>query len=171
MAKIRIAGITRESVSDGPGIRLVVFTQGCHHRCEGCHNPETWDFEGGRMIETSEIVKLVKENPLLSGITLSGGEPFLQAEKLIPLVREVKDYGKNVVIYTGYTFEKLLELGKKKPSVRKLLSGADYLIDGPFIKPLKTLNLPFRGSSNQRFIDLKKTFLQGNIFEYRWEQE
>jgi len=169
MAKIRIAGITRESVTDGPGLRLVVFTQGCPHHCEDCHNPETWDPVGGTIIEDKEIIDLLIENPLLSGITLSGGEPFLQAENLVQLVERAKTLGKNVVIYTGYTFEQLLVMGKSKPEIEKLLKTADFLVDGPFVKQLKTLDLPYRGSANQRFIDLKKTFLNNTLIECYWE--
>ncbi|GAV25731.1 anaerobic ribonucleoside-triphosphate reductase activating protein [Carboxydothermus islandicus] len=169
MAKIRIAGIIRESVTDGPGLRLVVYTQGCPHRCAGCHNPDTWEVSGGYELESDLIFEQIKENPLLTGLTISGGEPFLQAKNLIDLVQKIAVLGKNTVIYTGYTFEELMEIGQQQPEILELLKAADYLVDGPFIKELKTFTLPFRGSSNQRFIDLKKSFLQKQIVEVKWE--
>ncbi|NYE58763.1 anaerobic ribonucleoside-triphosphate reductase activating protein [Carboxydothermus ferrireducens] len=169
MAKLKVAGITRESVTDGPGLRLVVYTQGCPHRCDGCHNPETWDVSGGYELESELIFEQIKENPLLAGLTISGGEPFLQAKNLIDLVQKTSVLGKNTVIYTGYTFEELMQIGQHQPEILELLKAADYLVDGPFIKELKTFTLPFRGSSNQRFIDLKKSFLQKQIVEVKWE--
>ncbi|GAV21794.1 anaerobic ribonucleoside-triphosphate reductase activating protein [Carboxydothermus pertinax] len=169
MAKLRIAGITRESVTDGPGIRLVVYTQGCPHRCEGCHNPETWDVSGGYEIDSEKILELIANNPLLAGLTVSGGEPFLQEKNLLELVLKVADLGRNTVIYTGYTFEELMKISEKKPEVLEILQTADYLVDGRFLQDLKNLKLPFRGSSNQRFIDLKKTFSQKQIVECQWE--
>jgi anaerobic ribonucleoside-triphosphate reductase activating protein len=152
MDKIRIAGIEEESIVDGPGIRLVVFTQGCKHNCTGCHNLSTHSFTGGRLIEIDDIVKMVKENPLLDGITLSGGEPFEQALECSILAKSVKKLGLNVVTYTGYTFEQIL---KNKKS-RRLLLETDILIDGKFDISKKSMMLQFRGSTNQRIIDVKK---------------
>ena len=152
MDKIRIAGIEEESIVDGPGIRLVVFTQGCKHKCVGCHNPSTHSFNGGSLIEVDNIVKMVKENPLLDGITLSGGEPFEQALECSILARKVKSLGLNVVTYTGYTFEQIL----KNKKFRELLLQTDILIDGKFDISKKSMMLQFRGSTNQRIIDVKK---------------
>lgn len=147
---LRIAGLQDESIVDGPGVRLVVFTQGCRHKCLGCHNPETHDFSKGYDIEIEAIINKLKENPLLDGITLSGGDPFEQAESCSILARRAKDLGFNVVAYTGYTYEKLLK--NKKHS--KLLEYVDILIDGKFEMDKIDLTLPFRGSSNQRILNI-----------------
>lgn len=152
MTKIRIAGIAEESIVDGPGIRMVIFTQGCKHNCEGCHNPESHSFTGGELVEVDEIINRVKANPLLDGITLSGGEPFEQSEECSILAREVRKLGLNVVTYTGYTFEEIL----KNEDFKKLLLETDTLIDGKFEIEKRSLLLQFRGSKNQRIIDVRK---------------
>lgn len=150
--KLRVAGIIEESIVDGPGIRLVVFTQGCKHNCIGCHNPETHSFTGGKLIDIDSIVHMVKSNPLLDGITLSGGEPFEQVKECAILAKKVKELGLSVVTYTGYTFEEIL----KNRNLRELLIYTDILIDGKFDIRKKSLILKFRGSTNQRIIDVKK---------------
>ncbi|HEY8362091.1 MAG TPA: anaerobic ribonucleoside-triphosphate reductase activating protein [Tissierellaceae bacterium] len=150
--KLRIAGIVEESIVDGPGIRLVVFTQGCKHNCVGCHNPETHSFTGGKLVDIDSIVEMVKSNPLLDGITLSGGEPFEQVKECTYLAKKIKELGLSVVTYTGYTFEEIL----KDERLRELLLYTDILIDGKFDITKKSLDLQFRGSSNQRIIDVKK---------------
>lgn len=155
---LRICGVVPESITDGPGIRYAVFAQGCPHRCPGCHNPQTHDFLGGWIVSLDQILADIAENPLLSGVTFTGGEPFCQAEGLYRLALEIKGMGKNLVVYTGYTIEKLLEMEKDQPYVGKLLRIADILIDGPYIERLRDLSLPFRGSSNQRIIDVKEYF-------------
>ena len=155
--EIRLSGIIKESIVDGPGIRYVVFTQGCPHHCEGCHNPDTHDFDGGYIGNTEEIIKDFQKNPLLSGITFSGGEPFCQPEPLLKLAIEVHNLKKNVISYSGYTFEELLKLSKKNQAIKDLMENIDYLIDGKFILSQKTLMLKFRGSKNQRIIDMKKS--------------
>lgn len=151
---LKIAGIIRESIVDGAGLRFVVFTQGCPHRCPGCHNPQTHDPNGGYEISIERILEEFSKNPLLQGITLSGGEPFLQASELIPLAQAVRAMGKDVVIYTGYTLEQLTAM--HDPSVDKLLSLCDTLIDGRFILAEKDLTLTFRGSRNQRIINMNE---------------
>lgn len=157
---LKIAGIIRESIVDGEGLRFVVFTQGCPHHCEGCHNPQTHDPNGGYEIEVERILKEFYKNPLLQGITISGGEPFLQAKALIPLLKEIKK-SKDVVIYTGYTIEKLQSMSD--PVIDELLSYCDILIDGRFIQSEKDLTLTFRGSRNQRIIDMNKTRQTGEL--------
>lgn len=132
MSRINVAGIIKESVVDGPGIRYVVFAQGCPHRCEGCHNPETHPFSGGKKKDINEIIEEIRENPLLSGVTFSGGEPFCQAEAFAKLAVEVKKLGLNVVTYTGYTFEEVIFLSEKNKAWKDLLYETDILIDGPF---------------------------------------
>ena len=154
---IRIAGLVPESFVDGDGIRFAIFMQGCRRNCEGCHNPETHDLNGGRLIDTSEIISAIKKNPLLDGITLTGGEPLLQIDAADELARAAKNFGMTVWCYTGYTFENL------PPEAEPLLENVDVLIDGEFIESQRDLELQFCGSSNQRIIDVKKTLEQKKI--------
>ncbi|MBQ8749926.1 MAG: anaerobic ribonucleoside-triphosphate reductase activating protein [Clostridia bacterium] len=161
MSKIRIAGIESESITDGPGLRFVVFTQGCPHKCEGCHNPKTHDVNGGYEIDTIELVNMIYDNPLLSGVTISGGEPLLQADKLIDFAINVKQKKLDIALYTGYTFEEIIKRNNKH--VIELLSMVDVLIDGKFELEKRSLDLKFKGSSNQRIINLKESFLQNKV--------
>ncbi len=155
--KIRIAGTVNDSIVDGEGIRFVVFVQGCVHSCDGCHNPQTHDFCGGFETDTEEILSKILSNPLLDGVTFSGGEPFCQPVPLYELGSRIKENGLNIVCYTGFTFEQLLERSKKDKDILNLLSICDVLIDGPFILSKKNLLLRFRGSENQRILDVKKS--------------
>jgi len=159
--EIKLAGVVRESIVDGPGIRLTVFTQGCPHKCNGCHNPQTHDFNGGYMSNTDNILKVVKENPMLQGITFSGGEPFMQCKPLVHLAKECHHIGLNVMSYTGYTFEQLLDGSENHPEWRELLENIDILVDGPFILSQRSLMLHFRGSKNQRILDVPKSLRAG----------
>lgn len=156
---IQVAGIVKNSIVDGPGIRYAVFVQGCPHGCPGCHNPQTHPFTGGRQMGAEEIFQDFCRDPLVKGITLSGGEPFCQAKPLAELAKRVHGAGKDVVVYTGYTWEELA--ASQDPDVQALLGQADLLIDGPFIQELRNLELSFRGSENQRLIDLNKSRAQG----------
>jgi len=159
---VRVAGIITDSVVDGPGVRFVVFGQGCPHHCPACHNPETWDPQGGKEMTLKEILKMLKKRlKYIKGITLSGGDPFLQAEEMAALGREARKMGLDVVTYTGYRYEDLLSGGL--PGSQELLEVTDILVDGPFILELKDISLPFRGSANQRLIDLAATRKQGSI--------
>ena len=155
--EIRLAGCINESIVDGPGIRMVLFAQGCNHHCPGCHNPETHSFTGGTLTRIEEIITQVKKNPLLDGITISGGEPFEQAEAFSLLAVQIKQMALNVVTYTGYTFEYLLEKSEENPGWLELLDATDLLVDGCFEIEKRNLLLKFRGSDNQRIIDVKKT--------------
>lgn len=166
---LRIAGIQQDSIVDGPGIRYVIFTQGCPHRCPGCHNPRTHDPEGGREADMDGILEQIRGNPLLGGVTFSGGEPFMQAEALVPVAEAVKAMGKHLMIYTGYLYEELRKM--EQPGVQKLLELADVLVDGPFVLAMRDLTLAYRGSANQRVIDLVKTREQKNVVLYRSEYE
>lgn len=156
-ARLRIAGITDDSIVDGPGIRLTVFVQGCPHNCEGCHNPQTHDFSAGIDMTVDEIMGRINANPLLDGVTFSGGEPFCQAAALSELGRMVQKKGLNVITYSGYTYEYLRKNSDNKNNYGKLLDVSDYLVDGPFIAGQKDMLLKFRGSRNQRIIDVKKS--------------
>ena len=158
---MRIANWISDSIVDGPGLRLTVFTQGCPHRCPGCHNPETWDPAGGREIPLEEMEALLAGNPILQGLTLSGGEPFLQAEDCAALARLAHERGLNVWTYTGYTYERLLE--GELPGALALLEQTDVLVDGPFQLSEKSYEALFRGSANQRLIDVKKSRAAGRV--------
>lgn len=162
--KLRIAGTVNDSIVDGPGIRFTVFTQGCPHRCEGCHNPQTHDFNGGELVDTYELLKKITSNPLLDGVTFSGGEPFCQAEALAELGERAKESGLNIITYTGYDFETLYE-SQDKNGWGKLLAVTDILIDGKFILAQKDWNIKFRGSSNQRYLDCQKSLAAGKAIE------
>lgn len=153
MPDLRVSGIVEESIVDGPGLRYVIFTQGCTRACPGCHNPQTHPLDGGTVMDTESIFRQFSENPLLAGMTFSGGEPFLQAEALCVLAEAVHDAGKNVMAYTGFTFEELLDRAQSDPNVARLLELVDTLVDGPYIEALRDLELKFRGSSNQRLLD------------------
>lgn len=158
---IRIAGLVPESFVDGSGIRYAVFMQGCRRRCAGCHNPATHDIQGGYLVDTAEIIADFRRNKLLSGITLSGGEPLLQIPAATELARAAKFFGLNVWLYTGFTFETLPD------DARPLLKFVDVIVDGAFDIAQRDLDLQFRGSRNQRIIDVKKTLACGEVVIWR----
>lgn len=149
-SSVRLHGVAPESIVDGPGLRFAVFVQGCPHHCPGCHNPASHDPAGGYTEDVRNLLDQFEENPLLAGITLSGGEPFAQPGPLVWLAGEVKNRGKDVVTYTGYTLEKLQKMAEEDTAVRALLQLTDMLVDGPYVEALRDLELPWRGSSNQR---------------------
>ena len=153
MSEIRICGIENDSIVDGPGIRLTVFAQGCVHNCKDCHNPQSHDINGGYLISAEEILNKIKSNPLLDGVTFSGGEPFLQPEAFYFLAKEIHKLGLDIIAYTGYTYEELLS--DEKMSL--LLFECDLIVDGRFEADKKSVDLQFKGSSNQRVIDVKKS--------------
>ena len=166
-----LAGIVNDSIVDGPGIRMTVFAQGCPHHCQGCHNPETWQFGCGTPMEEERIADIVATNPLCRGVTFSGGEPFAQAEGFTRLAQLLKERGYEVASYSGYTFEELITGTEAQ---RELLQSIDVLIDGPFIMAQRSLEVPFRGSKNQRIIDVKKSLTIGEpvcITSGRWAGE
>ena len=163
--KLKINNYISESYVDGPGIRFTVFTQGCIHNCPGCHNPQTHDFNKGVYFDNEKIVELMNKNPLIEGLTLSGGDPLMQIDECLDLAKMVKNQDKNydIVLYTGYTFEQIIEMGKYNDNLMELLKYIDYLIDGPFILKLRDLELNYCGSSNQRVIDVQKTLKENKI--------
>ena len=168
---LSISGIVEDSIVDGPGIRVTFFCQGCPHHCPGCHNPETWDFSGGTAMEEEQLVQIVRSNPLCRGVTFSGGEPFAQASAFARLGRLLKAQGYELASYSGYTFEELF-LGT--PEQRALLETIDVLIDGPFLQAQKSLELAFRGSRNQRILDVPGSLEAGKAVEIttgRWQGE
>ncbi len=168
MGKIRLAGIVNDSIVDGPGLRLAVFTQGCSHNCPACHNPETHDFKGGYDEDIDNIVKEALNNPLLSGVTLTGGDPFYQVEPCLELAYKLSGHGLSLIVYTGFTWEELDAIRFNNPSVNRFLHEIDFLIDGPFIKEQRDLSLRFRGSSNQRIIDVQKTLMNHELVVANW---
>ncbi len=165
---LNLSGIVSDSIVDGPGIRTTVFSQGCPHHCPGCHNPETWEFGAGTPMEEGTVVDIVRSNPLCRGVTFSGGEPFAQAEAFAKLAAMLKEAGYEVASYSGYTFEQLLN---GTPGQRQLLAHIDILIDGPFLLAERSLELNFRGSRNQRILDVPKSLAAGravNTTQQRW---
>lgn len=160
---IQLAGVVRESIVDGPGIRFVVFCQGCPHLCPGCHNPVTHDFDGGYPCEVEKILKAIDENPLLDGVTFSGGEPACQPKAFLTLAKEIKARGLNIIMYSGFTLEQLTKMGETDLALAELLEYLDYLIDGRYEEAQRDLTLSFRGSRNQRIIDMNETRKTGNL--------
>jgi anaerobic ribonucleoside-triphosphate reductase activating protein len=155
---LNLAGIAGDSIVDGPGIRTTVFGQGCPHHCPGCHNPETWEFGCGTEVSVEAVAEMVKANPLCRGVTFSGGEPFAQAGEFAKLGRLLKAAGYEVASYSGYTFEQLLQGTAEQ---RELLETVDVLIDGPFVQAERSLELNFRGSRNQRILNVKASLAAG----------
>lgn len=168
---INIAGIEAESVVDGEGWRFAIFTQGCKHHCKNCHNPQTWDMRGGTQMSIDELVDTIeeafKENILMDGVTLTGGDPLYQPDATFSLCKKLKDLGINIWLYTGFTYEEITK-DEKLMSIMKYI---DVLVDGPFIESLKSLELEYRGSSNQRILDMKKTLESGKPEQLNLERE
>lgn len=160
---IRVAGFVNDSITDGPGLRFTVFLQGCKLNCPKCHNPEAQDLSGGTLYSAEEILDKIKKNPLLCGVTFSGGEPLLQANVLIPLVSKIKNLGLDIIVYSGYEIEDILH--DNDNDTISLLSLCDTLIDGRYIHEKRSLSLSFRGSENQRILDTKKSIEKGQPVE------
>ena len=156
---MRIHATLHDSIVDGPGLRFVVFVQGCPHRCAGCHNPQTHDPQGGREVAVEDIVQDMKRNPLLDGITLTGGEPFMQAQDCAEIAKAAREIGLSVWCYSGWT---LCEL-RQMPEAQVLLNEIDVLVDGPYIKEQRSLSLKWRGSENQRVIAMRGCTEKGDL--------
>lgn len=159
--KIRLADdkLLTDSIVDGEGLRSVLWTQGCSHNCKGCHNPSTHAFDKGVLVDVLEVKKLIKDLTLQDGITLSGGDPFFQPEACLEIAKFAKEEGLNVWAYTGFLFEDLINNKK----ARNLLNYIDVLVDGPFVLENRTLSLKFRGSSNQRIINVPRSLKQERV--------
>lgn len=164
--EIRIAGTVSESIVDGPGFRYTIFVQGCPHNCPGCHNPQTHDFDGGRLVDTDELFNECIADPLNKGVTFSGGEPFCQPKPLYELGKRFKERDLSLWCYSGWTWKELWRQAEMKDDVAHLLSILDVLVDGRFIEERKSLSLPFRGSDNQRLIDVPLSLKEGIVIEY-----
>ena len=156
---IRIADIVQDSIVDGRGIRMTIFVQGCPHHCEGCHNPHTHDPSGGTEVKVSEIIEQMRSNPLLDGITFSGGEPFEQRAAVMYIAKAACDLGLTVWCYTGYTWEEIWQDYRKS----EMLEYIDVLVDGRFILEQRSLELKWRGSKNQRVIDVFESLCADQI--------
>lgn len=152
---IRLFGTANDSIVDGPGIRFAIFAQGCYHNCEGCHNPESHDVNGGYIEDCDKLIKQISENTLLDGVTFSGGEPFLQAKPLAYIAKEVKALGLGTMAYTGYTFEELIKGANADNGWHEFLETLDILVDGKFVLAERSIDLNFKGSKNQRILDVK----------------
>lgn len=158
---LNISGYIEESIVDGPGVRFVLFVQGCPHHCVGCHNEHTWSFDEKKLVTCDVIFEIIKKNPLTKGITFSGGEPLCQSDELIELASKCKQHGYNVMVYTGYTYEDIRN--------NKLLDYVDYLVDGKFMIDKRSLNCIYRGSTNQRIIDVQRSKVEGKTIEVNYK--
>lgn len=161
--KVRLSGILSESLANGEGLRQVIFSQTCYHNCKGCFNPETHSPHGGQWFNTNDVISTLKANPLLNGVTFSGGDPFEQAVAFAHIAHSIRRPSFTVWCYTGYTYDYLLTHQSTKPGWKTLLNNIDVLIDGPFEEALHDANLKYRGSSNQRIIDLPTTLRTGTL--------
>ncbi len=165
--KIRLASeILKDSIVDGPGIRAVIWTQGCSHNCPGCHNPMTHDFNGGFLKDIDELKKEILSLELCDGITLSGGDPMFQIDACLEIAKYCKELNLNIWCYTGFTYEQLIDMSKNKKNIIELLNNIDVLVDGKFILSEKSMNFKFRGSKNQRLINVKESLKQNNVILY-----
>lgn len=171
---VKISGIEKNSIVDGEGWRYAIFTQGCSHKCKGCHNPHTWSFDNGKEFDEDEAIEEIKNNFMLDGITLTGGDPFFQAKDLLSFTKSIKELGLTVWAYTGFIFEEFLKFKNKEDCDKRvntdmieLLQYIDVLVDGPFIEDKKSLDCIYRGSTNQRIIDVKQSLNTNKTVEYR----
>lgn len=154
---LRVVRILDGTSVDGPGLRTSIYLAGCRHRCPGCHNPGTWAFDAGEDMTVEAIMRRVRDNE--QDVTISGGDPVYSAEALLPLLQQIKAEGYNIWLYTGFTYEELIE----DPARRQLLDYIDVLVDGPYIEALRDTTLLFRGSSNQRLINIPATLAAGTV--------
>ena len=165
--KIKLASdIEQDSIVDGDGIRTVIWTQGCPHKCKGCHNPTTHSFKDGEVVEVDDVIERIRSLENQDGITFSGGEPFCQAHECSVIAKFCKDINLNVWCYTGYTYEELLEMSEKNKYIKEFLNNIDVLIDGKFILELKSYDTKYRGSKNQRLIDVYSSLKENKVVLY-----
>ena len=171
---IRLAAdLQTDSIVDGPGLRAVLWTQGCNHHCKGCQNPQTWDFNGGGLVPIKDVCDAIDELEYQTGLTISGGDPMYQPEACLEVAKYARKKGLNIWVYTGFTYEELLKLSESKPVYKDFLREIDVLVDGRFILKERDLSLLFRGSRNQRLIDMKKTLESGEVVvidEYEYNE-
>lgn len=166
--KVRLSGIIFESLVNGEGIRRVFFSQGCKHNCKGCFNPHTHPFDGGEVFDMDELIKGIKENPMLKGVTFSGGDCFEQAEAFSYMAKEVKKLGLTVWAYTGYIYEEIMEQLESRKGWKDFIENIDVLVDGRFEEDLKCGGLRYKGSANQRIINVPKSLETGEVIEMKF---
>lgn len=159
---IRVISIVDGTSVDGPGLRTSIYLAGCSHHCRDCHNPETWDASAGEDMAFADILARIEENDF--DVTFSGGDPLFQVERLMPLARIIHESGRNIWLYTGYTFEDVLASER----LSAILPYIDVMVDGPFETSLRDISLLFRGSSNQRLIDVRRSLAAGTVVEYQY---
>lgn len=160
---MKLAGEIKHSLVNGPGIRYVIFFQGCPHSCPGCQNPETHDLAGGAEVSPDNLIERISSTKCLDGVTLSGGDPLMQPEECAKIAAAVQPMGLNVWLYTGWTMEEILADPLKRKSVRDV----DVIVDGPFIQSLRSEACLWRGSSNQRLIDVQQSLKENRVIEYK----
>ncbi len=158
---LRVIDIVRGTTVDGRGFRTSIYLAGCTHACPGCHNPESWSFDAGREMSLEEIMEIVEEEDF--NVTLTGGDPMCSAARVLPLARAIKSAGKTLWIYTGYHWEELMA----DPDMRELAALAEVVVDGPFELSKRDTDLLFRGSANQRLIDVALTLSAGQPVEWQ----
>lgn len=166
---IRLAGIVEESIVDGPGIRIAIFMQGCLHQCYKCHNPLTWDLNGGKLYTFDQIKSVIASNHFTDGVTITGGDPFYQVDQLEYLLKMIKDeFNLNIIVYTGFLYEEIIEKAQKDKRYMNILKHIDILVDGPYIDEKRDLSLLHRGSSNQRVIDVNLSLNNNDVVLANW---
>ena len=165
MQSVKIAGAKKHSSVNGPGVRYVLFMQGCSHHCPGCQNPETHDISEGVEMEVEEVVSDILATRYLDGLTLSGGDPLFQPEASFEIAKRVKESGLDIWMYTGWTFEQIMD-GKAGQKAKEVLSFIDVLVDGPYVEALRSEDVIWRGSTNQHLVDVKKSLEHGHRVEY-----
>lgn len=172
---IRLAAdLQTDSIVDGPGLRAVLWTQGCNHHCKGCQNPQTWDFEGGGLVPIKDVLDAIDELEYHTGLTLSGGDPLYQVNECLEIIKYARKKGLDIWVYTGFTYEEILKMAKKNKVYTEFLENIDVLVDGRFILKERDLSLLFRGSRNQRLIDMPKTLKSNEIVlldEHKYNEE
>ena len=172
---IRLAAdLQTDSIVDGPGLRAVIWTQGCGHHCRGCQNPQTWDFDGGGLVPIKEVLAAIDELKYHTGLTLSGGDPLYQVKECLEIIKYARKKGLNIWVYTGFTWEEIMKMSKKDKIYLEFLKYVDVLVDGRFILEERDLSLLFRGSRNQRLIDVPKSLKEDKIIlldEYEYNEE
>lgn len=158
---IRVLDIVRGTTVDGPGFRTSIYLAGCNHRCPGCHNPESWDFNAGNPMTFEEIMEVVREEDF--DVTFSGGDPMYHPNEIVELSRMIHDLGHSIWLYTGFTWEELV----KSEEFLMVLQEIDVIVEGPYVESLRDTDLLFRGSSNQRIVDVRKSLSSGSLQEWR----
>ena len=159
---LSVINIIEDTMVDGPGFRTAIYAAGCKHQCKGCHNPQSWDFNAGHMMSTSQIMRIIKQDPF-ANVSFSGGDPMYQPDGFTELAQAIRQQtNKTIWCWTGFSYEMLLRM----PKQRRLIELIDVLVDGPYIESQRDTDLLFRGSRNQRLIDVKASLKAGKVVLY-----